>query len=488
MADEAELIANTLLARMGLAPYGIGVQFGGDRDVYAAAGYPRDLTFSDYYERWQRQDVATRIIDLPVDDTWMRPPEMLDGADEKDAVPDSPFVKAWNEVAFGNVDPAATNGLYRRGIIYELPRVDRACGIGQYAVLLLGFRDGKDLDAPVRKGSMRGPAGLAYASALNEAQASIAQVDEDVKSERYGLPTFYDVTLDNGSTVPVHWTRTIHIADTSLGGVLYGRPRLQPAYNRLIDLEKVVPAAGEAGWRWLQPGVFLKTQEGHRLPSTASERTAVEEQASELVHGLRRVMLAQGLEPEVVSATLQDPSAVVDVFMRLISVATGIPKRILEGSERGELASSQDERAWSRLVDGRRANFAEPMILHPLIHRLVWAGVLPAPVTGRYSMRWSPVVEPSPAEVVTMAKDAAAALRAAGIYIEPVAFLREYFPSLLAYYVQEPDASTDGLGLPPDSAPQGEESSITTQDVTGNVMLFRAPTVPARPEPNIEIE
>ena len=37
----------------------------------------------------------------------------------------------------------------------------------------------------------------------------------------------------------VHWTRVIHIAESTLENPIYGIPRLRPVYNRLMDIEKV---------------------------------------------------------------------------------------------------------------------------------------------------------------------------------------------------------------------------------------------------------
>ena len=438
------LALNVLMERMGLAGL-LGMQYGGDRDVYAAAGYPRDLAFDDYLHRYKRQDVAKRIIDLPVDDSWLHPPTVYDGPSPKEAVGDTPFLQAWLHVAQGSQDAASLDGVYDRGLLHDLNRLDRLCGIGRYAVLLLGFRDNKEFDQPVKAGSLKGVAGLSYATAFSEANAAIAELDEDPASRRYGLPLFYEIKLADGKAHRIHWTRCIHVAEDSVDSELYGTPRLQAVFNRLIDLDKVLPAAGEAGWRLLNPAILLRTQEGHRLPTKDSERQAVEDQANELIHGLRRAMLAQGLDPEILSAELQDPTAIVDVNMRMIAAATGIPKRILEGSERGELASSQDERAWSRSVLARQTNFVAPVILRPVIHRLIFAGVLPAPQSGRYCISFAPLIEPTANEVAETAKLTADALAAAGVYVDPLAFLSSYFPDLYAAYA-EGDFDTEEPG------------------------------------------
>src|SRR5690606_27397069 len=66
---------------------------------------------------------------------------------------------------------------------------------------------------------------------------------------------------------------------------------------------------------------------------------------------------------------------------------TGIPKRILIGSERGELSSEQDENNWAARVTERRGNHATPRIIRPTIDRLIRYGVLPQPAGG-YDVEW----------------------------------------------------------------------------------------------------
>ena len=46
----------------------LGTQYGGDRELYKVFGYKEELTYSDYWQQYSRQDIAT--IDKPIDATW----------------------------------------------------------------------------------------------------------------------------------------------------------------------------------------------------------------------------------------------------------------------------------------------------------------------------------------------------------------------------------------------------------------------------------
>jgi hypothetical protein len=115
----------------------------------------------------------------------------------------------------------------------------------------------------------------------------------------------------------------------------------------------------------------------------------------------------------------------------MISAVTGIPKRILTGSERGELSSAQDKLEWIAYVTSRREEHNEPMILRPFIDKCIEIGVLPKPAKP-YTIVWDKLFSLSDKEKVEMGKIRAEALKeytTNGITQEiiPVDTFAEYF-------------------------------------------------------------
>ena len=92
--------------------------------------------------------------------------------------------------------------------------------------------------------------------------------------------------------------------------------------------------------------------------------------------------------------------------------------------------------------------------MRQVIHRLVFAGVLPAPQTGRYCIGFVPLIEPTNNENAATAKLTAEALTAAGVFIEPAAFLMTFFPTLYAAYVGDAE---EGETEEVDAAPEAED-------------------------------
>lgn len=383
LQQAVQIIVNSqsaLVARKELAG-ALGFQYSGDRDIYREAGYPQVISFERYLGKFLRQDIARRIVRTAPVSTWRQPPQILDGVDPETAQSDTPFCKAWLDLVSLESNLELTDV---RPIWHYLRRVDVLSGIGRYSVLLLGVNDGRDLGQELGT-AKPGRAGVMYLTPYTEQRVEIREADlvKDPMDPRFGLPNLYQVTTDTG-TFAAHWTRVIHVTEDLVEGELYGEPRLKAVFNRLEDLEKVLAAAGESAWKLMYKGLVLSTKDGYAADDDAETDAKVDE----YIHKLRRFVKLEGFDVDIEGGEVVDPSPLVDKYLDFVAASTQIPKRILLGSERGELASSQDEKNWDNYILDRKRNYAEPVILRPLINRFVKSGVLPAPSSGSYCCRW----------------------------------------------------------------------------------------------------
>lgn len=394
-SEALQTFASTLVARNKLAAK-IGMEmYEGRRDLYKALGYPITLTFQDYLSRYTRQDIAAAIIDRPVTATWQGALELI----ESDDAEETDFELAWRNL---NYD------LRLKGV---LERVDRLTGLGRYGVLLLGLDDvnsPEDFSKPVSKGNRK----LIYIKPFSEETAKIDTYEDNPKNARYGYPKMYGINVSDVSGasvyVQVHYTRIIHIVDNSLESEIIGTPRLEAVFNRLYDIEKVVGGSAEMFWRGARPGYKGTVDKDYAMTSEAKD--ALMDQLEEYENDLRRFLVAEGIEVSGMDTQVSDPKGHLDVQLTLLSAQTGIPKRILSGSERGELSSAQDSGEWKTYVKARRENQAEPQIVRPLVDRLITLGVLPKPA-GEYHIDWEDLFATSEAQRVALGKDRATALR-----------------------------------------------------------------------------
>lgn len=460
----------------------MGQQYGWKRNIFDAAGYGNEITIGEYKARYARHDIAVRVVDAPAEETWRRPPEIRDGNDWESAGKNTPFVTAWRE--FASIDDVGTELRDRKTVWHYFQRADRLAGVGRFGVLLLGFNDGLELKEPLRRSSVSGPGGFLYMSAFDEQDITIVQTNQDQASPRYGLPELYqlDMGTDAGAdskplgTQLVHWSRVVHIAEDLQADEIFGVPRLRSVWNRLIDLEKIMAGSGEAAWRLMFKGVAVSTKEGYNLP----DGEIMQQKLDAFVHGYQRFLELEGMDITEMGGEVVDPSGVANLNVAFISAATSIPQRILLGSERGELASSQDEENWGRVIQSRQIHYAEPIILRPTINRLIYAGVLPAPSSGRYVAKWPPLHDPDEGEEAETAKTAAEAVEkavaATGRTILLPDFLQEYMPKLAKVTVVDkpagdvaPDAGTGST----DSEENNEQNVAESEDMAALAANFR---------------
>ena len=362
----------------------LGKSFGGDRDIYTALGYTKEPTYNDYVAKYKRQDVARAAIDKPVQASWGRQPRITESVEEETA-----FEKEWASL------------VKKRRIFHFLSRVDRLASIGSYAVLLMGFDDGGAFETEVTSAK-----GLLYLTPYAQDNAKISIYEDDPKNERFGLPKEYTINMKSigGTEVSmpskrVHWSRIIHVAEDLLEDNIEGMPRLQSVFNRLQDLDLIAGGSAEMFWRGAFPGLGFKAEEGRSLQG--QDLTDLQNEIEEYMHGLKRYLRLRGVDIKELKPQVADPSNHIAVQIDLIGCALNIPKRILLGSERGELASSQDEKAWLKTIDERRINYCEPVILRPLIDRLTNKGVLPEPKDG-YVVVWADLLVASDKDVAAI--------------------------------------------------------------------------------------
>jgi uncharacterized protein len=197
----------------------------------------------------------------------------------------------------------------------------------------------------------------------------------------------------------------------------------------LMDLEKLVGGDAEMFWRGARPGYSGEVNSDFQM--TEGMKHELVKHLDEYEHDLRRFLIQEGVTIKALEQQIADPKSHFSVQVSCLSAVTGIPQRVLMGSERGELASTQDTSEWKDYVQGRREDHAEPNIVRPFVDRMITLGILPKPGKD-YTVKWSDLYAVSEKERVEVGKARANALReytyspmAQGIIPPPVFY--EYF-------------------------------------------------------------
>ena len=352
-------------------------------ELYTNLGLPLDLYYSDYVQKYERQDIVSRIVRAPVLGSWRYKPSVYDDKEK-----DTAFKKDYEAL------------IEKLRFYYHLTKLDILATLGQYSVLYLGLDDNTDPSIPAVSAS-----NVLYLSPIPENRADIQTYDQDTNSHRYGMPDSYTITINpevtESITKSVDHSRVIHVAENTLDSEVYGIPYLKPIFNNLIGLETLAACSPVMYKSGARPGYIAQPEENSIVnDSLIADMRA---QLDEYLKKMPRWMYLEGMKITPLPIQVVSPSDHVDVQLKLISAATRIPMRILTGSERGELASGQDERSWLSYLEERRLNVSEKLILRPVIDKLIGLGVLSEPAGGEYTVEWPPLIVKSEKEQAEIA-------------------------------------------------------------------------------------
>lgn len=373
----------TISQRLGIAT-AAGQTFAGKRDVYAALGYPDEISLEMYRGRYERGGIAGRIVDAYPNQTWRGGGVVTD-----DMNPDSdtPFEAAWTELE------------ERLKLWPSFNRTDILAGLGDFAVLLIGGPG--EFPDPLPQASAEE---IVYVQPYSQIDVMVESLISDAQDPRFGQPETYKfkrigepksttsrtvrqtTTTIRGKEQIVHWTRVLHVADGILDDAIHGLPRLRRIWNHLEDLDKVIGGGAEAFWNRAHQGYV--TEFDKDLKMTPDDMTDLAEQMDAFANKITRYLAQRGAKTSVLGSDVAEFHESADAIVVQISAATGIPHRILTGSERGELASSQDRNNWNERIGDRRQGFAESQVVRPFVDRMLEIGALPAPSENEYAVKW----------------------------------------------------------------------------------------------------
>jgi 2'-5' RNA ligase len=371
-----------------------GITFDGNRDEYKILGYDRVITTQQFRDEYERGGIAGRVVDVMPDATWRGDPP-FELIEKEDVNTETEFEKMWSALET------------KHQIGAKLQRTDKLSRLSTFAILLIGAAG--DLESELPRGN---PDSLLYLMPFlggggpnstqrtigvvgQDADASVYTYDIDTSSPRFGLPLTYNLRRTDytspGLMRPVHWTRVIHVAEGLLDNEVFGQPALERIWNLLIDLRKVTGGGAEAFWLRANQGLHLDVDKDLNLPDATDAIASLKEQAESYKHQLTRWLRTRGVKIETLGSDVANFSSPADAILTQIAGAKAIPKRILTGSEMGELASSQDRENFRDQVIGRQMQYAAPYIIRPLVDRLMKYGYLPTPKKGplEYQVKWS---------------------------------------------------------------------------------------------------
>lgn len=421
------------------------------RDINKECGYPETSEldaelFRDYFDRWS---FAARVVEVYPMESWKQQPSIFEDEDP-DITTD--FEQAFEDVSSSLTDLGEMENHYRsedgRGnpLWSILKTADILSGIGHYGGLYFGYalQDGEELSSEVVKNS-KSPDDLLSARPLDEPNMQIVSLESDTSNPRFGKPTSYNVTFDDIEsssglmstmrTQQVHHSRIVHLCDNRTTGAIIGIPRQRPVFNHILNLEKVYGGSGEMYWRGAFPGVTFETDPrvagqlniDPNSPQGKARLDSIKNMIEQMMNGLQRYGLFDAITMKTHAPTVSSPKDQIEAEINAIAIKIATPKRILTGSERGELASSQDDTTWNNRLTERRYSYLSPFMISPVVNTLIHHGTLPKPKKGFTSVWEEPTSQSATekADILLKRTQAMAAYIAGDVQemMEPIDFL-----------------------------------------------------------------
>lgn len=509
------------------------------RDLEDECGYPKGPQEAEYYQEiYDKDPVAQRVVQLMPRECFQVQPSVYE---DEDADTITEFEEVWDALG-QNLDGGYGDYKEEKGssVTAHLRRLDEQSRIGRYGIAWLGINDGLPLDQPAagfeeegsipvrppEKGqslatpfSSFSPYRLSVNAAANrgrklsfirvfpETLAQITEWESNPTSPRFGLPVKYLVTFNDprhsysGTGLPlasthVHWSRVVHVADNVEGSnPALGMSSLHAVRYRIHDIMKLYGGSAEMYWLGAFPGLFLSanTPTGEDMDFNPTDAKSMVEY---YFNGLQRYMAMKNMTPTMLSPTVVDPTPQIQVHIEAICIRLGVPKRVFMGSERGELASSQDDAAWNDRVKERQNGHVTPCVIVPFVNRLIQMGVLPKPRDG-FRVWWPDITSHNETERADLAlKKVQAITTFVGGGGEQAMALPDFWTRIMGEDEEEAEAILDNLAevleekaeeeamLAEDESLQSEirreeEKDFRQQELDLKAEVLKAKTAPA---------
>ena len=399
-----QFVSDTVARSMFGQPF--GTSHGELRNYYETLGWPYESTYETRYAYATKDSLGRRLVRNFPRHTWQYPPVIRDTEEQGET---TPWMEAWESLV-------TKHQLWRR-----FERVDRQACIGNYAILFFGLR-GREVPSERVTGRQRSAEDLLYVRPYSQRYVRIENYEGDATSERFGLPSTYrlqrgtrprtnrDEPIDDVPLVAtdIDASRVIHVAEDLIEDDVFGVPKLEGTIPRLIDLMKIAGGSAEIFWRHAGREIAITAQENFDFGE--GEKAQFLAQVEEFTHRMRNFLFLHGMEAKTLPPGVESPLEHFQVQASLISADWDIPQRLLFGSERGELASTQDIRGYVATIAGRQQHFAQPVVVEATIARLTQYGILPEPAMPLI-YEWPDLFSLGDEELAKIAADWATALQ-----------------------------------------------------------------------------
>ncbi|UTJ46595.1 DUF1073 domain-containing protein [Atlantibacter subterranea] len=422
-----QLAVNNLATEMRRANYLNSIGIGGGNTkrptLYQEFGYPRTITFNDFYNMYRRNATGFAVVHRLLDGCWQDYPVIIDGDEAEEAKETSPWEKKVTR--------------FMKKQWSKVKDADRRNMVGRYSALLLQVKDNRDWSQEVDVALVKrlGESALVKLIPVWEPQLTVAEWDNDRLSPTFGQPVMFNFNeqpVGDEQFVgpmrgePVHPSRVILFCEGSEDeNVLSGIPLLEAGYNKGLDLEKVSGGGAEGFLKNASRQIAVEFSKETDMDTLASQAKAagyddlgqaMGDKVNKLNRGTDAAAVMQAGQMRVLSVTPGDPGPTWEVTANELAASVQIPFTILFGQQTGRLASDEDKTDWAIRRNTRRNTFLTDRIT-ALLERFWTLGIIDPPSNGEVTIQWSDLLAPGEKQKIeNMSKLADVVQKTTGMY------------------------------------------------------------------------
>lgn len=346
-------------------------------------GYPMQIDFYMHWNMYKRNGLAAAGVNIPINLCWLDNPVIREGDDDE------------HEETQWELEVKRL--VKRLKLFRHLKHADRMQRVGRYSAIFIRVRDGKKPDAEL---GMISADQIVQLQPIWEGQLEPNEIDEDMTSDRFGLPINYTYSAtgtgnqnDKASqSFTIHHSRLITLSEDAIGGSIYGTPANEAGFNALLDWDKIRGSGGEASWlAAANKQILTPSQPGSNI--TAETLDGINDALKDMKEGLDEALFLSGVESTPMNNTVPDPEIYKQMAIEEYSASVGIPVKVMVGTQSGVKAGDEDTGSLMRLMQSRRADACSEYIER----WLEWCylhGVLVMPADG-HSIIWSDLTAPT---------------------------------------------------------------------------------------------
>jgi hypothetical protein len=380
------------------------------QDMYGIPSYSGEFSAADYKYLFKKNAIASRIISLYPNECWRALPAITEGDSPKETIFEKEITKL----------------ILRPGlkVHQKLKQADVLSGIGRFGILYLGLADGQEPKTPAQRGKE-----LLYLRPFDETNVEILEVENNPSNERYGMPVLYSIKFSdennsNKETI-VHWSRCLHFTENAVDSVIFGQPRLEAVIENVLNVTLLLKGSPHMFMRGGFPGYVFEAEPDVHI--TSQDKLEMKDQIEQYVQSMTRFLTLQGVNAKSLDVQVSDPEPFIKAQINAISAYTGIPGRILMGSEMGHLASTADKMTFEDRIRDRQESYLSDDVVRPFVKRLQLLEILPE-TSDDIMITWLKVDSTSQKERAEISKLKAESLKAyADSVMAPAIIPEEYF-------------------------------------------------------------